>query len=101
MLAAARVLKLIDEQVVNAVGEGEGCFAGVAVISLKNLQGRLRDLSEVELACLGECDVKLGGRMTEESEAGANGAPIVFGIAGGGQIADGAECGLKAVDFAE
>ncbi len=54
VLAAAGVLKLVDEQVADAVGDGERGVGGQAVFAAEHALGDLRDLGEVDRAGFGK-----------------------------------------------
>ena len=101
MLAAAGVLKLVDEDVVDAVGDGDGGVGGLAVGVFKDGEGDLRDFNVVDCAGLREDDFKLADGVAEEGEAGADDLPVFVGVAGGGQEADGGEGGFEAGDGGE
>ena len=85
VLAAAGVLKLVDEQVVDAVGDGEGGVGGLAVGALEDVEGDLRDFNVVDCAGFGKDDAELAGGVAEQGETGADDLPVFVGVAGGGQ----------------
>ena len=101
MLAAARVLKLVDQQVADAFGDGEGGVGGKAIVAFEHALSDLRHFNEVHRAGLGKDDLELGGGVAEQGEAGADDLPFVLGIAGRGQIADGGEHGFETGDCVE
>ena len=96
VLAAAGVLELVDQQVADAVGDGHGGFGGKAVVASKHALSDLRDFDEVDGGGFGEDDLQFGGGMAQQREAGAHDLPVVFGVAGGRQLADGGESGFEA-----
>jgi hypothetical protein len=86
VLAAAGVLKLVDQQVADAVGDGQRRVGGQAVFASEHALGDLRDLGEVHGAGLGKGDLQLARRLAQQREAGLHDLPFVFGVAGGGQM---------------
>ncbi len=96
VLAAAGVLKLVDQQVANAVAEGKGGFGRQAVVAFECALGDLCDFNEVHPRSLGEDDLELGGGVAEEGEAGLDDLPVVLGVVKRGQAADGGEGGFQA-----
>ena len=101
MLAAAGVLELVDEQVANAVGDGQSGVGGLAVFATENALGDLGDFDEVDLGGLGKDDLELRGGVAQKRETGADDLPVVFGVAGWGQGADAGERGFEAGDGGE
>jgi hypothetical protein len=101
VLAAAGVLELVDEDVVDAFGENLGGVGGGAVGVGEDAEGDLGDFNVVDRAGLGEDDAELGGGVAEEGEAGTDDLPVVVGVMGGRQGAGGGEGGLEAGDFGE
>ena len=101
VLAAAGVLKLVNEDVVDAVGDGEGGVGGKAIGSTKNSKSDLSNFDVVDGADFREYDFELGYGVAEQSETGADDLPVVLGVAGRGQIANGGDGGHKAGDNRE
>ena len=95
MLAAAGVLKLVDEDVMDAVGDGEGGVGGLAVGALEDVEGDLGDFNVVDGAGFSKDDAELAGGVAEQGETGADDLPVFVGVAGRGQGADGGEGGFR------
>ena len=95
MLAAAGVLEFVDQQVVDAVGDGDGGVGGEAVVASENALGDLCDLDEIDGAGFGKDDLELGGGVAQKGEAGADDLPFVVGVAEGRQAADRGEVGFE------
>ena len=101
MLAAAGVLKFVDEQVVDAVGNREGGVGGLALGGLEDAECGLRDLGVVDRAGLGKDNVEFGCGAAKQREAGADDLPVVLGVAGRRERADGGKSGLEAGNVGE
>jgi hypothetical protein len=89
VLAAAGVLKLVDEDVVDAVGDREGGVRGLAVGALEDVKGDLGDFNVVDGSGFSEDYAELAGGVAEQGETGADDLPVFVGVAGWGQGADG------------
>ncbi len=96
VLAAAGVLELIDQQMADAVGDGQRGVGGQAVVALEHVLGDLRDLDEVHGSGLGKDDLQLGCGLAQQREAGLHDLPVLFGVARGRQSADGGEGAFEA-----
>ena len=95
VLAAAGVLKLIDQQMLNAVGE---CLRGIARQVVLALESSLRDLcdfNEVGLARFRKDDAQLARGVAQENETGPDDLPVAVGVARGRQIVNGRESGFE------
>ena len=79
-----------------SVGDSQRGVGGQAVFASQHALGDLRDLDEVHPAGLGKGDLQLARRLAQQREAGAHDLPVLFGVAGRGQSADGGERGFKA-----
>jgi hypothetical protein len=78
VLATACVLELVDQQVANAVGDGNSGVAGFP----QNRKRNLRNLGKVDQTGFTEDNAKLGGSAAKQPEAGSDDLPLVVGIAG-------------------
>ena len=96
MLAAARVLKLVDEQVPNSVSDGHGSVGGKPVVAFEHSLGDLGNLDKVDGRRLRENDLELASGVAQQRETGAYNLPVVVGVTGGRQIADRGQGGFKA-----
>ena len=65
MLAAAGVLKFVDEQVADTVGNRQRRFAGNASIAFENMQGDLSYFNEVDGACFGKDGAQFACRVAQ------------------------------------
>ena len=101
MLATAGVLELVDEEVMDAVGECDGGVGGVAVFSAEDGLGDLGDLGEVDGGGFCEDDFELGGGVAEQGETGAEDGPVVVGVAKWREGTDGSKGGFEAGDGGE
>jgi hypothetical protein len=81
VLAAAGVLKLVDEDVVDAVGDGKSGVGGQAVGTLEDGEGDLGDFGVVNGAGFSKDDAELGGGIAEQGETGADDLPVFVGLA--------------------
>jgi hypothetical protein len=98
VLAAAGVLKLVDQQVADFVGDGESCVGGKIVFASEHALGNLRYLGEVHCACLCKGDSQFARCLAQQREAGLHDSPFVFGVADGRQVANGGKGDFKAGD---
>jgi len=96
VLAAAGVLELVDEDVVDAVGDGESGVRGLAVGALEDVEGDLGDFDVVDGAGFSEDDAELAGGVAEEGETGADDLPVFVGIAGRGKVRTAARADSRA-----
>ena len=81
VLAAARVLKFVDEQMANAVGDGLRGVGGKPVVASEYVERDLRDLDEVGGRGFREDDLQFAGGMAQQREAGAHDVPFFFAVA--------------------
>ena len=88
MLAAAGVLKLVDEKVVNAIGKRDRRRGGETVVRLERILRNLSNFNKVDGGCLGKHNLQLSSGVAKERETGANDLPILIGIARRRQLAD-------------
>ena len=95
VLAAAGVLELVDEEVMDTVGDGDGGVGGKPVFAAEDALGDLGDLNEIDGGGFSEDDFELGGGVAEEGETGADDLPVLFGVAERREGADGGEGGLE------
>ena len=86
MLAAAGVLKLIHQQVSNAVGDGESRFAWLAIFAFQYSLSDLRNFDEVHRSRFGKNCAQFARSVPQQREAGAHDSPIFLGVAGRGQM---------------
>ncbi len=100
VLAAAGVLEFVDQQVTDAVGDGQGRIGGKAVFASKHAPSDLRDLDEIHGSGFGEDDLQLACGVAQQGETGLHDLPVFFGVAGGGQSCDGGESGFESGDLA-
>ena len=81
VLLAARVLKLIHQQMTNAIGSGNGSVARLTIRRGQHGGGSLRHLHKIHRAGFGKQNAQLSRRAAQHDEARAHDAPIVFRIA--------------------
>ena len=86
VLAAAGVLEFVNEQMADAVGNGHGGFRWLVIFAAEHAEGNLRDLDEVDHACLSKSDAQISGGPAKHREAGAHDLPFLFRIAALGCI---------------
>jgi hypothetical protein len=82
VLAAAGVLKFVDEQMANSIGDGLRAIGGQPVVASEYMERDLSDLNEVRGCGLCEDDLQLGDSVTQKREAGAHDVPFLFAVAG-------------------
>ena len=91
MLAAAGVLKFVDQQMADSVGDGLRGIDGKFIFAFEHVERDLRDLGKVGRGGLGKDDAKLGSGAAQKSETGANDLPFRVGVPDWSGLADGAQ----------
>ena len=84
VLAAAGVLKLVDKEVMDSVGDSDGGVSGGSVFGLEDALRDLGYLDEVDLRSLGKHHLELRGSVAQHHETGPNDGPVIFAVADGG-----------------
>ena len=101
VLATAGVLKLIHQQMPDIVRDVQRRIAGQPVLAHQHALGNLSHLNKVHRSRLGENDSQLACRMAQQRETGANDGPVLIGVAGRRQAADGGQGRLKSIHLSE
>ena len=92
MLAATGVLKFVNEQVADVIGDGERRVGGKLIFAAEDFPGNLRDFNEVDGTCFREDGFQLASGMAQKGEAGPNDLPVFVCIASGRKVSDTGKC---------
>ncbi len=80
VLAAAGILRLVHQQVTNAIGDVDGRVTGLPVAACEYTLRDLRYLDEVDRACFSEGRNQLSDGMAQQGKACPNDCPVFFGV---------------------